>query len=190
MTDNPGLEISPPIWSPDGSQLAACSLDGKTTYVFQADKPWSEEPPTHLPPFGDSENTFWPASWSPDAKVLAGIHWRGSLDTNRITLYSFDSGSYRIVTEQLGAGLTPIWLNDGRRLLVNGRSDDRSLIFLLDTESGDTREVLSNESLSAAPDVQAGEVESVAISPDNRSIYVHWRRTESAIWMLTLAGEE
>jgi len=190
LTDTPGLEISPPVWSPDGSQLAACRLDGKTTYVFQADTPWSEEPPTQLPPFGDSQNSFWPASWSPDAKLLAGIHWRGSLDTNRITLYSFDGGSYRIVTGQLGDGLTPDWLEDSRRLMFNGQSDDRSLIFFLDTASGDTREVLSSESLSAAPNVQAGEVESVAISPDNRSLYVHWSSSDSDIWMLTLEEQE
>ena len=195
LIDAPGLEVSPPVWSPDGSRLAVSSLDEKTTYVFRADKPWSEEPPTQLPPFGDSEDRFWPMAWSPDAKLLAGLHWRGTPDATRIALYSFDSESYRIVTEELGLHVSSAWLNDGRRLMfsgqsVDGQSVDHRLIFLLDTESGDTRELLSSEGLSATPTVRAGRVASVAISPDNRSIYIHWYYTESDIWMLTLGDQE
>jgi hypothetical protein len=62
------------------------------------------------------------------------------------------------------------------------RDEDEPTIFLLDTETGETREVMSSASLSIAPDRIGGRP---ALSPDNRSIYIERSHQEADIWMLT-----
>ena len=59
---------------------------------------------------------------------------------------------------------------------------EESTIFLLDTETGEIREVMSSDSLLIAPD-RIGVLPTV--SPDNRSIYIERSHTEADIWMLT-----
>ncbi|MGB3563417.1 MAG: hypothetical protein WBC09_10235, partial [Thermoanaerobaculia bacterium] len=73
----------------------------------------------------------------------------------------------------------PKWLNDGRRLMFRGQ--DESTIFLLDTETGEIREVMSSDSLLIAPDL-IGKLP--ALSPDNRSIYIERQHQEADIWLL------
>jgi hypothetical protein len=151
------------------------------TYVFDPDKPWGEEPPTRLPPLHDADFSFGPTSWSPDGERLAGFRGRPDCDCG-IVIYSFDSSSYQQLTE---IGWWPIWLKDGRRLMfVN---EDETAIQLLDTETEETQEVLSNESISIAPD---RILRWPALSQDNRSIYIDRLHTEADIWMLTLGGQE
>jgi serine/threonine protein kinase len=52
LTEMPDTEFFIPQWSPDGSRLATSSLNGEVTYIFDPDKPWSEESPTQLVGFG------------------------------------------------------------------------------------------------------------------------------------------
>jgi hypothetical protein len=146
LTDTAGSAVGIPIWSPDGTRLATCSQSGEKSYVFDADKPWSEEPPVPLPPFGDGEDRFCPLAWSPDGRLLAGGHWR-TLGIERTAVYSVDTGRYRILAEPVWAkSLWTAWLADSRRLLVNAQGEDRSAVFLIDTESGEAREVRARSS--------------------------------------------
>lgn len=128
-------------------------------------------------------------AWSPDGKTLAGFHWQGSEHTFRIGLYSFDNQSYRTVTDELGIAVSTGWLNDSRRLVFGGPDAEGGSIYLLDTETGVTEELLSSRDLAAEPGVQDGRLWSIAISPDSRDLYVHWFQVQSDIWMLTL-GEQ
>jgi Tol biopolymer transport system component len=176
LTEMPDTEFFIPRWSPDGSRLAISSLNGEVNYIFDPDKPWSEEPPMQLVGFGAAEDWFFPHSWSPDGRRLAGYCWRKDAKTGGICLYSFDTGDYKELTEDGW----PTWLNDGRRLMFRG--EDESTIFLLDTETGEIQEVMSSDSLSIAPD---GIGVRPAVSPDNRSIYIERLHQEADIWMLT-----
>ena len=66
------------------------------------------------------------------------------------------------------------------------RGEDESTIFLLDTETGEIREVMSSDSLLIAPD-RIGVLP--GLSPDNRSIYIERQHQEADIWMLTFDQE-
>ncbi|MGB6335780.1 MAG: protein kinase, partial [Thermoanaerobaculia bacterium] len=179
LTDMPETEFILPVWPPDGSRLATSSLHGEVTYIFDPDKPWREEPPTQLVGFGDEEDKFWAWSWSPDGRRLVGECGREASEGLGICLYSFDTGDYEKLTE---VGSDPFWLNDGRRLMFHAEGDSGSAIFLIDTETGETREVITSESLSIAPD---SIWQWPALSPDNRTIYIERYHTEADIWMLT-----
>ncbi|MGB5816784.1 MAG: protein kinase [Thermoanaerobaculia bacterium] len=176
LTEMPETEFHPPIWSPDGSRLATSSLQGEVTYIFDPNKSWSEEPPTQLVGFGDEEGKFLAGPWSPDGRRLAGFCWRKDVKTGGFCLYSFDTGDYEELRRD---GWPPKWLNDGRRLMFRGQ--DESTIFLLDTETGEIREVMSSDSLLIAPDL-IGKLP--ALSPDNRSIYIERQHQEADIWLL------
>jgi len=185
LTDKHDQEFLPPVWSPDGSQVALTTLDLEATYLFHIDRLLSEEPLEELPPFGDSDIQLSAYSWSSDGTRLAFE----ALDREEgrevgIVLYSFDSGSYETLTE---FGGTPRWLSDGRRILFIDWVDSDLRIFIIDTETGEHHEVLSAESLAIAPD----RIELwPTLAPDNRSIYIERLHTETDIWMLTLGDQE
>jgi Tol biopolymer transport system component len=172
------------VWSPDGTRLATDILY-KETLVFDADSPWSEIPPSPLPPFGENDTEFFGAySWSPDGKFLAGWSNNSAKIRLRIAIYSFETGKYQ---EFPGWGDWPMWLSDGRRLLFDSHEGDFGSTFsILDTETGERHEVISSEILSIAPDrILPG----LTLSPDNRSIYFARSHTEADIWMLTFDQE-
>ena len=89
---------------------------------------------------------------------------------NTIQVYDFETHTYQQLTT---FGQDPVWLKDSRHLLFSwtGR------IFLLDTETKKTQEVL------AFPPYQ---VRSASLSRDERFIYYTLNRTEADIWLLSL----
>lgn len=141
-----------------------------------------------LPPWdgGDGGAYFSPVSWSPNGKFLAGdIGSQADLPNEEgITVYSFENGTYERFTE---SGVLPVWLNDNRRLLFTAGGDATAQIHLLDLETGEHREVLSNEVLPIAPDLIAM---TPTPSPDNRDLYFVRLHLESDIWMLTFEDRE
>jgi Tol biopolymer transport system component/predicted Ser/Thr protein kinase len=186
MTDAPDVTVGIPVWSPDGKQLTLCSPGG-TTYVFQADKSWSEESPAVLPPFDGTDGAFCPLSWSPDGSLLAGAHMKEAFD-ERPAMYSFERETYQTIAEDLTAkGLWSVWLNDSRRVLINAQQDDSSTIFLLDTGNGEYEGVFSSADLSKASGPITGQP---SLSADNQTIYVSRLQRRNEIWMLTLKEEE
>ena len=93
-----------------------------------------------MPTFPDSTDGYPRATdWSPDGRLLA-ITQNGGL--GGVWVYSFETRAYRRVAD----GNDPVWLGDGRRLI----DEKRGRLFVADTASGATREVLANagESMS------------------------------------------
>jgi Tol biopolymer transport system component len=130
---------------------------------------------------------FCPLSWSPDGKHLAGAHYKESF-VERPAVYSFESETYRTPADDLTAkSLWTVWLNDSRRILINAQQDDSGELYLLDTESGEYRKVLSSTDLSKA----SGPITGLpSISADNQTIYVSRLQRQNDIWMLTLGEQE
>ncbi|MGB5389091.1 MAG: protein kinase [Thermoanaerobaculia bacterium] len=190
MTDSPGFKVGNPKWSPDGLQLSWCNSEA---HISSTDKPWSEEPPTQLPPVGEDYNTFCPGAWSRDGKILAGVVPRQPTDEIEylVAVYSFDTQRYQVLTAPLPGvdgldDVRPQWLSDGRRLFFKSRGGDGAY-SILDTETGEQHEVLTGENLAIG---RNGRAYIAMISPDNRNFYVHWSYSESNIRMLTLGKQK
>ena len=143
----------------------AYTLFGLNTFLIDAGKPWDAQTPEKLPPFPVEGEIFSGWNWSPDGRMLAGFLNRD----DGVAVYSPDSKAFRRLTEH---GADPVWLSDSRRLLfLNG-----GRIFLLDRESGRTRELVS-----VMPEEIARR--GFAVSPDDRRIYFSVSTTEADVWM-------
>ena len=130
---------------------------------------------------------------SPGLFNITRLPWRSAFgknedggDVSGIVVFSLDTGEYQTVT---ASGSFPRWLADGRRVLcLAGAEEDLPVRFaLVDTQTGEVREVLSAESLGISPDELWPWP---AISPDDRTIYFTRWHLESDIWMLTLGEPE
>jgi hypothetical protein len=122
--------------------------------------------PEKLPPFPGDGEMFSGWNWSPDGTMLAGFLGR----ENGIAVYNVQSRSYRRLNK---TGADPVWLSDSRRLMFL----DKGRIWLLDSATGATRELVS-----ATPEDVARR--GFSISPDDRRIYFSVSTTEADVWML------
>ncbi|HEV7785676.1 MAG TPA: protein kinase, partial [Thermoanaerobaculia bacterium] len=163
----PGTELTNPIPSPDGQEVVA-SLGAKGATLLDL----SGGAPRKLPrPAGDRE-VFAAHAWSPDGKFLAGTLEQGEGSAvPGIVLYSFDQSRYERLTD---AGSQPIWLHDGKTLLYlhDGK------IYRVSLKDRTPRLVLAPPPNSS--------FKSLAVSPDDRSLYAVRPTDEGDIWMLTL----
>ncbi len=157
-----------PRISPDGRWLA-CTMELTDAALIDLTKPLAQRLPERLP-FAEPKGTpFFAESWSPDGRWLAGV-----VEGSGIFVYSLASRRYQKLTEN---GFVPVWMRDSRRLLYQ----NRGRIFMIDTVSRKTREVL------APPGGSVFQV--LDLSPDERTLYLVREAVEGDIWMLTLRGE-
>ena len=77
-------------------------------------------------------------------------------------------------------GAFPRWLDDSSRLIFHSGDDTASSLFLVDRETGESRELFTPEDAAARW---------VSISRDNRTLYFTRSSSESNIWLLTLNEE-
>lgn len=182
LTDTPGETVLSLRWSPDGRRLATVVNYG-SAYIFDADKSWTEQPPTELPRIPIEGKVFWkPWSWSPDGSTLAGCLQGFNEDGSAaagIVLFSLDKSEYQHVID---FGWNPLWLADGHRLLFLKWVDPIQLL-LLDLETAEIDEVFSAESLGIAPDRINWWP---ALAPDNRTIFFDRLHSEANIWIMPL----
>jgi dipeptidyl aminopeptidase/acylaminoacyl peptidase len=155
-------------WSPDGSQLHFLEPSGPDMFFFDPRKPWNEQTPTVLPGVTETGLEFSPSFWTPDGKQLLGV--AGPENKDGIFTYAFASKRFTRLSD---VGEPWSWLNDGHRLLYTHHGK----LFVLDSVSKSARELLS-----VAPD----DFDSVALSPDNRTIYFTRATKQGDIWLMTL----
>jgi hypothetical protein len=77
---------------------------------------------------------FRGTSWSPDGRRLAGYIHRSDNTPAGIAVYSFDSSAFE---KLVNFGESPLWLNDGRRLLFQLDG----VIYLLDSRSKEVQQI-------------------------------------------------
>ena len=167
-TEAPDGAMSLNKWSPDGSELIYSDIRGTKTFSFAPRKPWSEQTPQVLPSVTETGLEFGADYWSPDGKQLLGV--AGPENQDGIFTYAFASRQFTRLSD---VGTPWCWLNDGRRLLYTYHRK----LFVLDSVSKKSRELLS---------VAADDFNSVALSPDNRTIYFTRATQQGDIWLMTL----
>ncbi|HUF24203.1 MAG TPA: protein kinase [Vicinamibacterales bacterium] len=167
LTRSPGAHY--PVWSPDGRRMVFSTHAPNGAWIFETDTPWSAQQPQAIPGLADPSQTFEIWSWSPDGRRLAGQKHLTDLSHAGIGIHTLGTQQIEWLTD---FGEWPVWLADSRRLLFS----HRGALFLLDSATGDRRELLS------LPQASLG---SVGLSPDNRTIYFTLRSAEADIWMMT-----
>jgi hypothetical protein len=118
---------------------------------------------------------FWPLSWSPNGKRLAGIVIGEDATVHGLGLFSLETRSYEV--RRLGGRLdwlAPRWLGDSRRLAVRGARG----ISIIDTATWQEK-----------PLVEVGGYfigQTLRVSRDERFLTWTETATEGDIWMVTL----
>jgi len=158
-----------PIWSPDGRWLA-CDLN-ENEALIDLTRPVEERRPMLFPLVGRTMG-FSASSWSADGRWLAGaLHEPDGRQIPGVVLYSLAGRRYLRITDR---GEWATWLSDSRHLLYR----DRGSFFLLDTVSRASRHVLTIP--------PGSEYNDLALSPDDRVLYLARDTEQGDIWLLTL----
>lgn len=153
-------------WSPDGRLVYYDNLTTNMT-VFEPLRPWSEQTPQMVSRNIQAGLTFTPVLWSPDGQQLLGVG--GPSEQFGMFSYSLASQQFTRLTD---SGWSWAWLKDGRSVLYTSL---RALL-VLDTVSKTSRQLLS---------VDPDDFDSVALSPDSRTIYFTRAVQHSDIWLMT-----
>ncbi|HSS79063.1 MAG TPA: protein kinase, partial [Thermoanaerobaculia bacterium] len=165
----PGTELTNPIPSPDGQEVVA-SLGAKGATLLDLTQTGASLRKLVSPV--DGKEIFAAHAWSPDGKYLAGTLEQGEGSTvPGIVVFSFEKGGYERLTD---AGGLPIWLHDSKTLLY--LQDGK--IFRTNLKDRTPRLVLVPPPSSS--------FKSLALSPDDRTLYAVRPTDEGDIWMLTL----
>ncbi len=168
LTRSPGAHY--PVWSPDGRSMAYSSHSPNGAYIFDVDVPWDQQKPRQLPLLPDPALTFEIWGWSPNGLRLAGQKHLADLSHGGVAIHEIGSTEIQWLTD---FGEWPVWMNDNRRLLFSNHGE----LFLIDSVTRKYQRVLS------LPQQTLG---SVALSPDERSIYYTVAAAEADVWLLTL----
>ena len=162
--------VSCPVLSPDGSRLVY-TKGSVGAYVMDLVSATKQQPPRFLRFSGEPGEWFRGTSWSPDGRRLAGYIHRSDNTPAGVAVYSFDSSAFE---KLVNFGESPLWLNDGRRLLFQLDG----VIYLLDARSKEVQQVAS---------VRPNTIyDRLAVSPDNRWIYLSLINNEADVWSMML----
>jgi hypothetical protein len=124
-----------------------------------------------LPRVDAGNGQFQVSDWHNEGTLLVGTvdPAEGSGENPTVWLYDLDAGDYRYLAE----GSSPTFMSDGRRILYNGVQQGN--FFVVDMVTGESWP------LASLP-----QAESIALSTDDRRIYIVRVDQEADIWMLEL----
>jgi hypothetical protein len=130
--------------------------------------------PGRLMPAIGEDNRFWPLSWSPDGRRLAGTLVDPDGTVKAVATYSLASGRYETLRAIGGSWMFPVWLGDSRHLLVRNTRG----IWLVDSETSRVRPLISVGGYAIGL--------SMGVSRDNRWITYTETATEGDVWLAEL----
>jgi Tol biopolymer transport system component len=162
-----------PVWSPDGKRVASAVIPQGWSLFDVAGR--AGEGAVVPQPEIDASHKFWPMTWSADGSRLAGLLIRANGLTDGVAQFELATGRYARILERAPSNwLIPVWLQDGRRLLVR----DRSGIFLVDAVTGKTKPLVEVSGYFVGY--------SLDLTRDNRWITYTETATDGDIWLMTL----
>ncbi|MCH2156544.1 MAG: hypothetical protein MK080_11135 [Opitutales bacterium] len=124
-----------PTWSPDGSQLIFTSDDWGGPQIILLDL--AQKRNTRIRTGMGGYNAE--AAWNPlDRDQIAFTAQRNG--QFQIALYQFSTGKSVQLTSQIGDSVEPVWLSDGRHLIVTYREGATKRLRILDSETGKTND--------------------------------------------------
>ena len=161
-----------PAWAPDGKGIAF----GFDRWFIVDPKALSATTPPTEAAISPTER-FLPTSWSPDGGRIAGQVLAPDGAGAAVAVYSLSAKTFARVpgeSSRARGWLFPVWLADGRRLLVRGPDG----IAVVNADTGAGRRVVG----------VGGEMvgHSVGVSRDNRWITYTETATEGDIWIATI----
>ncbi|MDQ6892582.1 MAG: protein kinase [Acidobacteriota bacterium] len=162
-----------PIWSPDGTQVVTEMIGGAWQSIDA--RPAVSPRSVRTMPDMEGPEKFWPLSWSRDGRLIAGIAVHPDGGIRAVATYTVASGRFEKFDVGSGrAWRTPVFLADGRRLLVR----DSHGISILD--------IATKRSHPLFPVGGYAVGESVGITRDNRWITYTETATEGDVWVADL----
>jgi Tol biopolymer transport system component len=166
-----------PVWSPDGARIAFGGAARPWGLVDAAATKGRLAPEPEISP----GERFVPSSWSPDGERIAGIVRQidGSAASARI--YTLATRQYTAIPGDWARGSLgpwPVWLADGRRLVLRSSSG----VAVADFETGAGRLLIPGGGSMAE--------RNVGVSRDNRWITYAETATEGDIWIAELTRAE
>jgi WD40 repeat protein len=157
------------LWSPDGKALA-CMTGGRAALV-DLTKPPGQRSPRFLPQ-PKKNAAFFASAWSPDGRWLTGSQYRDGV-LSGILLYSLTDQRY---VQLLSDRHILTWLHDGQSLLYY---EAYNKLNVVDVRTKRSQPVL-------LPTSDPSSILSVAVSPDDRFLYIAREKSNARLWLLTL----
>ena len=130
LTNNQAVEASP-VWSPDGSRLAFVSdaAGGPQLYVMSANGGGMTRLKTDISRYCAEPD--WSKGDPNKIVFTAGVN-KGY----QTAVFDFATNSAKIVSKAPMDAIEPVWLADGRHVVVTFRAANTRSLWILDTESG------------------------------------------------------
>jgi eukaryotic-like serine/threonine-protein kinase len=168
IADLPGTNF--PVWSPDGARIAFSGVTAGGFFIV--DSAGKAARPTGPEPSMETEDRFWPFSWSRDGASIAGAAIRPSGTIANLVVYAPASRKFSIVPQHVATSwLAPAWLPDGRHLIIR---DDRG-IAIVRVDTGDRKLLIPVRGYAIG--------RSVGVTRDGKWITYTETGTEGDIWM-------
>jgi len=169
LRDESGMadaELTHAIWSPDGTRLSVTGT-GFWPSVIEPERAWV---PQGLDQASEDTAGWVATDWSPDGRSLAVIH-----PAHGIGRMDIAARTVELVAAEQGH---PLWMADGRRMIVGAK--DR--IFVLDTETGERSELLSTAPL------QLSAIAPMTLSADDSALIYSAGEVESRLYWIEIEG--
>jgi Tol biopolymer transport system component len=156
------------VWSPDFSHLwfRTGFREGYLMEIGKTAVPFPD--PSEV----SREFTF--ENWSPDGSSIIGISWPDGDRSQGGPIARYDLRTHQL--RSYGArGMFPCWMSDSRHVIFH----EPHRLLMLDTQTGIVKPLLSLEN---------GRLLGIAVSPDDRRIYIALKVDQADVWMASLAS--